>query len=126
VQGLRGHGLVTEIYAPELAFGIADVEALLCQTVGHDPPGLARRVRGLNDPAIVFAELGRQGLVRPSRGDGDGWSLVRAHLALIKVLIDAGRFGQAHHYHRNYVRRMTEIDIEPSPLSSMTSRIATS
>jgi ATP/maltotriose-dependent transcriptional regulator MalT/DNA-binding SARP family transcriptional activator len=44
VQRLRGHGLVSEIHAPDLAFDVADVEALLRKTVGKDPPGLARRV----------------------------------------------------------------------------------
>jgi ATP/maltotriose-dependent transcriptional regulator MalT/DNA-binding SARP family transcriptional activator len=44
VQRLRGHGLVAEIHAPDLAFDIADVETLLRKTVGNDPPGLARRV----------------------------------------------------------------------------------
>lgn len=44
VQRLRGRGLVTEIHAPDLAFDVADVEALLRKTVGRDPPGLSRRV----------------------------------------------------------------------------------
>jgi ATP/maltotriose-dependent transcriptional regulator MalT/DNA-binding SARP family transcriptional activator len=44
VQRLRGHGLVSEIHAPDLAFAVADVEALLRKTVGKDPPGLSRRV----------------------------------------------------------------------------------
>ncbi|HZE01388.1 MAG TPA: AAA family ATPase, partial [Pseudonocardiaceae bacterium] len=44
VQRLRGHGLVAEIHAPDLAFDVADVETLLSKTVGNDPPGLARRV----------------------------------------------------------------------------------
>jgi ATP/maltotriose-dependent transcriptional regulator MalT/DNA-binding SARP family transcriptional activator len=44
LQRLRGRGLVTEIYAPDLAFDIADIEALLRKTVGKEPPGLARRV----------------------------------------------------------------------------------
>ncbi|HEV7830481.1 MAG TPA: BTAD domain-containing putative transcriptional regulator [Pseudonocardiaceae bacterium] len=44
VQRLRGRGLVAEIHAPDLAFDVADVEALLRRTVGNDPPGLARRV----------------------------------------------------------------------------------
>jgi ATP/maltotriose-dependent transcriptional regulator MalT/DNA-binding SARP family transcriptional activator len=152
LQRLRGRGLVTEIHAPDLAFDVADVEALLRKTAGQDPPGLARRVwehtggwpaavhcavemlrvagpdqrlstveqlsrpgerfhdylneeviglspewvqqllrrlaifgevsstteiaRGRDDPAIVLAELSRQGLVRRS-GGGAGWSLVR-------------------------------------------------
>ncbi|MGH3695299.1 MAG: BTAD domain-containing putative transcriptional regulator [Pseudonocardiaceae bacterium] len=44
LQRLRGRGLVTEIHAPDLAFDVADVEALLRRTVGRDPPGLSRRV----------------------------------------------------------------------------------
>ena len=44
VQRLRGHGLVAEIHAPDLAFDVADVEALLGKTVGNGPPGLSRRV----------------------------------------------------------------------------------
>lgn len=41
---LRGRGHVTEIHAPDLAFDVADVAALLGKTVGTDPPGLARRM----------------------------------------------------------------------------------
>jgi len=44
LQRLRGRGLVTEIYAPDLAFNVVEVEALLGKTVGDDPPGLSRRV----------------------------------------------------------------------------------
>lgn len=44
LQRLRGRGLVTEIHAPDLAFDVADVEALLRNTVGRDPPALAQRV----------------------------------------------------------------------------------
>lgn len=44
VQRLRGQGLVAEIHAPDLAFDVADVEALLRKTVGRDPPGLSRQV----------------------------------------------------------------------------------
>jgi ATP/maltotriose-dependent transcriptional regulator MalT/DNA-binding SARP family transcriptional activator len=44
VQRLRGRGLVAEIHAPDLAFDVADVDALLRKTVGRDPPGLSRRV----------------------------------------------------------------------------------
>lgn len=44
MQRLRGHGLVSEIHAPDLAFDVADVEALLRKTVGKNPPGLSRRV----------------------------------------------------------------------------------
>lgn len=42
LQRLRGRGLVAEIDASDLAFDVADLEALLRQTVGRDPPGLAR------------------------------------------------------------------------------------
>jgi DNA-binding SARP family transcriptional activator len=44
LQRLRGRGLVTEIHAPDLAFDVADVDALLRKTVGTNPPGLSRRV----------------------------------------------------------------------------------
>lgn len=44
LQRLRGRGLVMEIYAPDLAFTVAEVDALLRKTVGDDPPGLAGRV----------------------------------------------------------------------------------
>jgi ATP/maltotriose-dependent transcriptional regulator MalT/DNA-binding SARP family transcriptional activator len=44
LQRLWGRGLVMEVHAPDLAFDVADVEALLHKTVGEDPPGLSRRV----------------------------------------------------------------------------------
>jgi ATP/maltotriose-dependent transcriptional regulator MalT/DNA-binding SARP family transcriptional activator len=44
LQRLRGRGVVAEIHASDLAFGIADVEELLRKTVGREPPGLSRRV----------------------------------------------------------------------------------
>ncbi len=44
LQRLRGRGLVAEIHAPDLAFDVADVEALLRKTVGTDPPGLSTQV----------------------------------------------------------------------------------
>ncbi|HEX6402271.1 MAG TPA: tetratricopeptide repeat protein [Pseudonocardiaceae bacterium] len=44
LQRLRGRGHVAEIHAPNLAFDVADVEALLRHTVGREPPGLARHV----------------------------------------------------------------------------------
>ncbi|MGH3777962.1 MAG: tetratricopeptide repeat protein [Pseudonocardiaceae bacterium] len=44
LQRLRGRGLVAEVHAPDLAFDVADVEALLRKTVGRDPPGLSRQV----------------------------------------------------------------------------------
>lgn len=44
LQRLRGRGLVMEIYAPDLAFTVAEVEALLDKTLGENPPGLSRKV----------------------------------------------------------------------------------
>ncbi len=44
LQRLRGRGLVAEIHAPDLAFDVADVEALLRMTVGRGPAGLSRQV----------------------------------------------------------------------------------
>ncbi len=44
LQRERGRGQVAEIHAPDLAFDVADVNALLSKTVGKDPPGLSRRV----------------------------------------------------------------------------------
>lgn len=44
LQRLRGRGLVSEIHAPDLAFDIADIDALLRKTIGADPPGLSRQV----------------------------------------------------------------------------------
>jgi DNA-binding SARP family transcriptional activator len=44
LQRLRGRGVVTEIHAPDLAFGVSDIDALLRQTVGEDPPSLAKHV----------------------------------------------------------------------------------
>lgn len=38
-----------------------------------------------------------------------------AHLSLVRMLFDAGRLGQARAHYKNYVRRMKEIDVEPSP-----------
>lgn len=45
-----------------------------------------------------------------------------AHLNLIGVLHDAGRLGEARRHYQTYVRRMVEIDIQPSPLPEMTTR----
>jgi DNA-binding SARP family transcriptional activator len=45
-----------------------------------------------------------------------------AHLSLVKILFDAGRLGQARDHYKNYVRRMKEIDIQPSPSPNMTPR----
>ena len=42
---LRGHGLVTELHAPELAFDLDEVAALLRLHGAQGPPGLAERVR---------------------------------------------------------------------------------
>ena len=44
LQRLRGRGLVTEIYASDLAFDITEVETLLRSTMGKQPAGLAGRV----------------------------------------------------------------------------------
>lgn len=44
LQRLRGRGLVSEIYAPDLAFTLADVKTLLTKTVGEVPSGLSRQV----------------------------------------------------------------------------------
>ncbi|MBV8995802.1 MAG: tetratricopeptide repeat protein [Pseudonocardiales bacterium] len=44
LQRLRGRGLVAEVNALDLAFDIADVDALLRTTVGRDPPGLSRHM----------------------------------------------------------------------------------
>jgi ATP/maltotriose-dependent transcriptional regulator MalT/DNA-binding SARP family transcriptional activator len=44
LQRLRGRGLVSEIYAHDLAFDVLDIEVLLRKTVGREPAGLARRV----------------------------------------------------------------------------------
>ncbi|HEX2289012.1 MAG TPA: hypothetical protein VHH53_02165, partial [Pseudonocardiaceae bacterium] len=44
IQRLRGRGLVAEIQATDLAFDLANVDALLRKTVGRDPPGLSKRV----------------------------------------------------------------------------------
>jgi DNA-binding SARP family transcriptional activator len=46
----------------------------------------------------------------------------QAHLTLVKVLLNAGRFGQARRHYRTYARRMKEMDVEPIPLSEMTSQ----
>jgi DNA-binding SARP family transcriptional activator len=45
-----------------------------------------------------------------------------SYLNLVGVLLDAGRLGEARRHHRNYVRRMKEIDVPPSPLPTTTSR----
>ncbi|MGH3900478.1 MAG: BTAD domain-containing putative transcriptional regulator [Pseudonocardiaceae bacterium] len=39
-----------------------------------------------------------------------------AHLNLVGVLLDAGRLGEARRHYKTYVRRMTDIDVQPSPL----------
>ncbi len=59
LQRLRGRGLVKEIYAPDLAFDVIDVEALLRRTVGKHPAGLARRVweRTRGWPAAVHCAV---------------------------------------------------------------------
>jgi ATP/maltotriose-dependent transcriptional regulator MalT/DNA-binding SARP family transcriptional activator len=44
LQRLWGRGLVAEVHAVDLAFDIADVEALLRTTVGREPPGLSKYI----------------------------------------------------------------------------------
>lgn len=39
-----------------------------------------------------------------------------AHLALVDVLTEAGRLGEARRHYRNYVRRMAEIGVPPRPV----------
>jgi ATP/maltotriose-dependent transcriptional regulator MalT/DNA-binding SARP family transcriptional activator len=52
---LRGRGLVAEICAPNLAFDVADIQALLRQTMGEDTQGLSERVweRTCGWPTVV-------------------------------------------------------------------------
>ena len=45
-----------------------------------------------------------------------------AHRNLVRVLLDAGRLGEARRHYQNYVRQMAEIDVRPSPLSEITRR----
>jgi DNA-binding SARP family transcriptional activator len=45
---------------------------------------------------------------------------IGGHLNLIKTLLNAGRFGQAHHHYRNYVDRMKQISVKPHSLSELT------
>lgn len=44
-----------------------------------------------------------------------------AYRMLIGVLFQAGRRGEAQRHYQNYVRRMVEIDVRPSPFPDMTS-----
>lgn len=44
-----------------------------------------------------------------------------AHFSLVGALSDAGRLGEARRHYRNYARRMTEIDVRPSPPSELMS-----
>lgn len=44
LQRLRGRGLVSEIHAQDLGFNVADIEAILSQTVGTDPAGLPGQI----------------------------------------------------------------------------------
>jgi len=75
---------------------------------------LAARLREAGDTdAAVQCTLR---LLRQDRYDEE------AHLSLVTILIDAGRLGQARAHYKNYVRRMKEIDIQPSPLPNMTPR----
>jgi DNA-binding SARP family transcriptional activator len=45
-----------------------------------------------------------------------------AYRALIGALFDAGRHGEARRHYQNYARRMAEIDVPPSPFSSVAKR----
>jgi ATP/maltotriose-dependent transcriptional regulator MalT/DNA-binding SARP family transcriptional activator len=45
-----------------------------------------------------------------------------AYLSLVGVLHYAGRLGEARRHYQAYVRRMVEIDVQPCPLSEVTSR----
>ncbi len=62
LQRLRGRGLVAEIHASDLAFDVADIDALLGKTVGRDPPGLSKWVRECTDgwPAAVHCAVEMQ------------------------------------------------------------------
>lgn len=46
----------------------------------------------------------------------------RAYLSLVTVLLNAGRLGEARRYYQTYIRRMKEIDVQPSPLLDIPSR----
>ncbi|MGH4008932.1 MAG: BTAD domain-containing putative transcriptional regulator [Pseudonocardiaceae bacterium] len=61
LQRLRGRGLVAEVHAPDLAFDVADVEALLRMTVGTEPAGLSRQVWEHTDgwPTAVHSAVER-------------------------------------------------------------------
>lgn len=69
LQRLRGRGLVKEIYAPDLAFDVLDVEALLRATVGKHPAGLAARVREHTGgwPAAVHCAVEMLRVVAPEQ-----------------------------------------------------------
>jgi DNA-binding SARP family transcriptional activator len=45
-----------------------------------------------------------------------------AHLSIVKILFDSGRLGQAKAHYNNYVRRMKEIDVQPSPPPNLARR----
>lgn len=61
LQRLRGRGLVKGIHAPDLAFDIADVEALLRQTVGPDRPAARRRGAAVPPGAAIPSIPHRRG-----------------------------------------------------------------
>lgn len=69
LQRVRGRGLVAEIHAPDLAFDVADMEALLRKTVGTHPPGLSRQVwdRTGGWPAAVHCASRRISMLATAR-----------------------------------------------------------
>ena len=69
---------------------------------------LAARMRGARDTDAVVLYALR--LLEQDPYDED------AHLSLVSVLLEAGRLGQARRHYQNYVRRMGEISVRPSPL----------
>ncbi|MDQ4104267.1 MAG: tetratricopeptide repeat protein [Actinomycetota bacterium] len=75
---------------------------------------LSARLRDAGDTDAVVRYTLR--LLEHDRYDED------AHRTLVGVLLDAGRLGEARRHYDNYVRRMTEIDVRPSPLSARTLR----
>ncbi|MGH3786772.1 MAG: BTAD domain-containing putative transcriptional regulator [Pseudonocardiaceae bacterium] len=69
---------------------------------------LSARLRDAGDTDAVVRYTLR--LLEHDRYDED------AYRTLVGVLLDAGRLGEARRHYENYVRRMAEIDVRPSPL----------
>ena len=69
LQRLRGRGLVTEIYAPDLAFDVTNVDALLRTAMGKQPPGVAGRVSECTGgwPAAVHCAVEMLRVVGPDQ-----------------------------------------------------------